>query len=136
MASRSSPLLVIFGNAVDIRYKKSCGNTETVTDISPACLSACGDNKRKYESHENAYRLTYLSQRNLSIRRFIRSASASPLRLLIGGIWHGQLTRGMTLAFDRTPWETFSGPLCPVVLIIDTDSSEVGIILLDRLLIN
>jgi len=37
-------------HAPDIHYQKSCGqrkeqtNKKTVTDISPACLSACGDN--------------------------------------------------------------------------------------------
>jgi len=42
-------------HARDIHYQKSCRQTDrrtntktnkqTVTDISPACLSACGDNK-------------------------------------------------------------------------------------------
>jgi len=34
-------------HARDIRYQNSCGHTnrKTVTDIPPACLSACGDNK-------------------------------------------------------------------------------------------
>ena len=34
-------------HAGDICYQNSCGhwNTETVNDISPACLSECGDNK-------------------------------------------------------------------------------------------